>query len=48
VTSNGYENVCATAPANPPHNSFAGKIKTRPPTREEYSVVVIYGNAQMP
>lgn len=31
VTSNGYENDCAIAPAKPPAKSFAGNFKTRPP-----------------
>lgn len=31
VTSKGYENDCATAPAKPPHNSLAGIDKTKPP-----------------
>lgn len=31
VTSNGYENDCAIAPAKPPANSLAGNFKTRPP-----------------
>lgn len=34
VTSNGYDNDCATAPAKPPHNNFAGTDKTRPPKEE--------------
>lgn len=32
VTSSGYENDCATAPANPPLSSFAGMLSTKPPT----------------
>lgn len=31
VTSNGYENDCAIAPARPPQNNFAGILRTRPP-----------------
>lgn len=31
VTSNGYENDCASAPAKPPQRSFAGTESTRPP-----------------
>lgn len=31
VTSNGYEKDCASAPANPPHKSFAGIFNTKPP-----------------
>lgn len=39
VTSNGYENDWARAPAKPPHKSFAGIERTRPPkTRENRSI----------
>lgn len=34
VTSNGYENDWARAPAKPPHKSFAGMPSTSPPTKE--------------
>lgn len=34
VTSNGYDNDCATAPAKPPQSNFAGTDKTRPPKEE--------------
>lgn len=35
VTSNGYETHWASAPDNPPHNSFAGKVSTIPPVKKK-------------
>lgn len=43
VTSRGYENDWATAPANPPHNNFEGTFNTRPPVLLEFSLQVYVG-----
>lgn len=37
VTSNGYEKDWARAPAKPPHSSFAGTERTRPPKTNNFS-----------
>lgn len=39
VTSRGYENDCAIAPAKPPARSFAGILKTRPPAIKLSNVI---------
>lgn len=41
VTSKGYENDWAIAPANPPANSFAGIFKTRPPENQRILIKTI-------
>lgn len=40
VTSNGYENDWAIAPAKPPAKSLAGNFKTRPPNTKIYKEIL--------